>query len=57
MAKSEAARIKAAIVGAKVDRSGQWTITLEVPSTDGAKVAALALYTEQIFSVAFTPAA
>ena len=53
--KKEAARIKAAIVGAKVDRAGQWTMTLEVPESDGVKVAALALHTDQIFSVMFTP--
>lgn len=53
--KKEAARIKAAIVGAKVDRAGQWTMTLEVPESDGVKVAALALHTEEVFDVAFYP--
>ena len=53
MVKSEATRIKAAIVGAKVDRVGQWTMTLEVPESDGVKVAALALHAEEVFDVVF----
>lgn len=49
----KAAEIEAAIVGAKVDRDGQWKLTLEAPASEGAKVAALALYTEQVFTVSF----
>jgi len=53
--KEASAKFKAAVIGAKVDRVGQWTVTLEVPESDGVKVAALALHTEEVFEVAFYP--
>lgn len=52
---SEAAAIVACIHSARVDRDGQWKMTLEVNMSDGPKVAALALQSEQLFKVSFAP--
>lgn len=49
----EAGEIEAIIHSARTDRDGTWKLTLEIPSTDGPKVAALALQTETVFKVKF----
>lgn len=50
---SNSLQISAIIHSAKVDRDGQWHITLEVPQQDGTKIAALATQTQQVFKVSF----
>lgn len=52
----EAASVLAIVHGARVDREGSWKLTLEVQPSEGVKVAALALQTEAVFRVTFTPA-
>ena len=53
--REERVSIHAIIHSARVDRDGEWKLTLEVPNNDGAKVAALALNTETVFMVQFFP--
>lgn len=45
--------IRSAIKSARVDDAGQWVLSLQVPSCDGPKVAALALQTQVIFETHF----
>ena len=45
--------LKAILISTRSDRDGAWKITLEVPASDGPKVAALALQQQAIFDVAF----
>lgn len=47
-------RLHAIIHAARVDKEGEWTLTLSIPSNEGPEVAALALNTETVFLVDFT---
>lgn len=47
--------VSAVVHSHRSDRDGCWKITLEVPTSDGPKIAAIALQNETVFSVAFTP--
>lgn len=48
-----AAELVATIHRASVDADGAWKVVLEVPMSDGPKVAALALNTDAVFKVVF----
>lgn len=47
--------VDGSIYSAKVDRVGEWLLTLAIPLSDGVKAAALASMTETRFKVKFTP--
>lgn len=46
--------IRSTVKTAKVDQDGEWTLTLSIPSCDGAKVAALSLQSGTVFDTKFT---
>lgn len=50
-----ASELIASIYAARVDREGAWKLTLDIPASEGPKVAALALHVETVFRVMFYP--
>ena len=55
MKPNEEIQVEAIISGARMDRDGQWKLTLSIPLSEGGKVAALTAYVETVFKVTFKP--